>query len=169
MHAGSALVSVLSWLVGAHPDLARILEDAAIQRDVFGISTRTGPGRPLRAIWKALPIVLASSEISLTRKLCFTHERVMPTASHSWNASWPIICKGTWQDRITSGIESMYAVAIPVTAFVTPGPEVTSATPTPSELRAYASAACTAACSWRTRICLTRPWLCKASSVQGHS
>ena len=31
---------------------------------------------------------------------------------------------------ITIGIESMYAVAIPVTALVTPGPEVTNATPT---------------------------------------
>ena len=31
---------------------------------------------------------------------------------------------------ITIGIESMYAVAMPVTALVTPGPEVTSATPT---------------------------------------
>ena len=31
---------------------------------------------------------------------------------------------------ITIGIESMYAVAMPVTALVTPGPDVTSATPT---------------------------------------
>ena len=37
---------------------------------------------------------------------------------------------GTWPVRITIGIESMYAVAMPVTALVTPGPDVTSATPT---------------------------------------
>ena len=35
----------------------------------------------------------------------------------------------------TIGIESMYAVAMPVTALVTPGPEVTSATPIFFELR----------------------------------
>ena len=59
-----------------------------------------------------------------------TQGRVMPTVSHSWNASWPIACVGTWPVMITSGIESMYAVAMPVTALVTPGPDVTSATPT---------------------------------------
>ncbi len=50
-----------------------------------------------------------------------THGRVMPTVSHSWNASWPIACVGTCPVMITSGIESMYAVAMPVTALVTPG------------------------------------------------
>ena len=59
-----------------------------------------------------------------------THGRVMPTVSHSWNASWPIACVGTWPVMTTIGIESMYAVAMPVTALVTPGPDVTSATPT---------------------------------------
>ena len=54
----------------------------------------------------------------------------MPTVSHSWKASWPIACVGTCPVRITIGIESMYAVAMPVTALVTPGPDVTSATPT---------------------------------------
>ncbi len=53
----------------------------------------------------------------------------MPTVSHSWNASWPIAWVGTWPVSTTIGIESMYAVAMPVTALVTPGPEVTSATP----------------------------------------
>ncbi len=65
----------------------------------------------------------------MTRKLCFTHGRVMPTVSHSWNASWPIAWLGTWPEMTTIGIESMYAVARPVTAFVTPGPLVTIATP----------------------------------------
>ena len=37
---------------------------------------------------------------------------------------------------ITIGIESMYAVAMPVTALVTPGPDVTSAQPTLSVERA---------------------------------
>jgi hypothetical protein len=43
------------------------------------------------------------------------------------------------------------ALATPVTPSVTPGPAVMAATPTrPGLQRAQASAACTAACSWRT-------------------
>ena len=71
----------------------------------------------------------------MTRKLCFTQGRVMPTVSHSWNASCPMAWVGTWPLMITIGIESMYAVAIPVTALVTPGPEVTRHTPTLCEDR----------------------------------
>ena len=80
-------------------------------------------------MWNAFFIVEARAFTSFTRKLCFTHGRVMPTVSH-WKASRPIACVGTWPVRITSGIESMYAVAMPVTALVTPGPEVTRQTPT---------------------------------------
>jgi len=100
------------------------------------MSTTTGPGRPVRAMWKAFRIVSASSRTSLTRKLCLTMGRVMPTVSHSWNASSPIAGVGTCPVMITIGIESMYAVAMPVTALVTPGPEVTSATPTSPVARA---------------------------------
>lgn len=49
--------------------------------------------------------------------------------SVSWNASVPTMLLGTWPDRITIGMESMYAVAIPVMALVAPGPEVTNTTP----------------------------------------
>ncbi len=45
----------------------------------------------------------------------------MPTVSHSWKASWPMACVGTWPLMITIGIESMYAVAMPVTALVDAG------------------------------------------------
>ena len=41
----------------------------------------------------------------------------------------------------TKGIESIYAVAIPVIAFVAPGPEVTKATPVLPVARANPSAA----------------------------
>ena len=75
-------------------------------------------------------MVGASSATSLTRKLCFTQGRVMPTVSTSWNASRPMAWVGTWPTRITIGIESMWAVAMPVTALVSPGPEVTRQTPT---------------------------------------
>ena len=80
-------------------------------------------------------MVVARSLTSFTRKLCLTHGRVMPTVSHSWKASWPMACVGTCPVMTTIGIESMYAVAMPVTALVTPGPEVTRHTPTLCELR----------------------------------
>ena len=73
----------------------------------FGISTSTGPGRPVRAMKKAFLMVVARSFTSLTRKLCLTTGRVMPTVSHSWKASWPIAWLGTWPEMTTIGIESM--------------------------------------------------------------
>jgi hypothetical protein len=50
---------------------------------------------------------------------------------------------------VTSGTESSAAVAIPVTAFISPGPTWTSSTPGWPVIRAYPSAACAAACSCR--------------------
>src|SRR5919206_5118602 len=95
----------------------------------FGMSTTTGPGRPVVAMWNAFFIADARSLTSFTSMLCLTMGRVIPTVSHSWNASRPMACVGTWPVITTIGMESMYAVAMPVTALVTPGPEVTSATP----------------------------------------
>ena len=42
----------------------------------------------------------------------------------------PISASGTWPVMQTSGIESIIAVAMPVTRLVAPGPEVATATPT---------------------------------------
>ena len=53
----------------------------------------------------------------------------MPTQSTSWKASLPIAWRGTCPVITTIGAESMWAVAIPVTALVAPGPEVTRTTP----------------------------------------
>ena len=53
----------------------------------------------------------------------------MPTVSHSWKASLPIRCVGTWPVMQTSGMESIMASVSGVTMLVAPGPEVTSATP----------------------------------------
>ena len=53
----------------------------------------------------------------------------MPTVSHSWKASEPIRWVGTWPVITTSGMESIRASTMPVTALVAPGPEVTSTTP----------------------------------------
>jgi hypothetical protein len=63
----------------------------------------------------------------------------------------------------TTGIESMHAVAMPVTVFVAPGPEVTRHTPIFPDARAYPSAMWTAPCSCRVRRCRTFVFL-KSSS-----
>ena len=62
-------------------------------------------------------------------KLCFTIGREIPTMSVSWKPSVPMSELWTWPEITIMGIESMKAVAIPVMAFVAPGPEVTSTTP----------------------------------------
>ena len=49
----------------------------------------------------------------------------MPVVSHSWKASLPIRCVGTWPEKMTSGTLSISASVMPVTALVAPGPEVT--------------------------------------------
>src|SRR6202795_4679674 len=53
----------------------------------------------------------------------------------------------------TRGTESILASAIPVTRLVAPGPLVAMATPTLPVVRAYPSAANTAPCSCRVRMC----------------
>ena len=52
------------------------------------------------------------------------------------------------------GEESAYAVAIPVTRLVAPGPDVAKQTPAFLFILAYPSAICAAACSCLTKICL---------------
>ena len=95
-----------------------------------GTSTSTGPGRPVRATWKASWITCGISRGSSTWKECFTTGIVMPTVSASWKPSVPIRSVRTWPVRNTVGTESSIASAIAVTRFVAPGPEVASATPT---------------------------------------
>ncbi len=55
---------------------------------------------------------------------------VMPVLSTSWKLSRPSIDRGTLPVMATIGVESRNAVAMPVTRFVTPGPEVAITTPT---------------------------------------
>ena len=94
------------------------------------ISTRTGPGRPSFAILKALLSVSASSFTSFTIKLCLVIGITIPAISTSWKLSLPRRGRVTLQVIATIGIESIMAVAIPVTRFVAPGPEVAKHTPT---------------------------------------
>ena len=55
---------------------------------------------------------------------------VTPVTSDSWNASEPTSLLPTWPVMHTIGELSIIAVAMPVTMFVAPGPDVAIATPT---------------------------------------
>ena len=70
-------------------------------------STRTGPGRPVEATWKASPMVRAMSSGLVTRKLCLVTGIVMPEMSASWNPSVPIRLVDTCPVIATTGTESM--------------------------------------------------------------
>ena len=96
----------------------------------LGMSTSTGPGRPVDARWNASAIVRGISAGSVTRKLCLVIGMVMPQMSASWNASVPISARLCWPVMATTGTESMLASASGVTRFVAPGPEVAMHTPT---------------------------------------
>ena len=61
----------------------------------FGMSTSTGPGRPVEARWKASMNTRGMSSTFVTRYECFTIGRKMPVVSASWKASVPIRCDGT--------------------------------------------------------------------------
>ena len=107
----------------------------------FGISISTGPGLPDCAISNALRIVFARSLTFFTIKLYFVIGIVIPVMSISWKLSFPRSGTPTLQVIATIGIESINAVAIPVTRFVAPGPLVAKHTPTLPVARAYPSAA----------------------------
>ena len=96
----------------------------------FGRSIRTGPGRPVEAMWNASRTLSAMSAGSFTRKLCFVMGIVMPVMSASWKASLPTTGVGTCPVIATSGTESIFASAIGVTRLVPPGPDVAMHTPT---------------------------------------
>ena len=96
----------------------------------FAKSMRTGPGRPDMARRKASRIVGATSLADPTKKLCLVMGSVTPVMSSSWNESVPIWPVETLPVIATSGTESRNAVAMPVTRFVAPGPDVAMQTPT---------------------------------------
>ena len=56
----------------------------------LGMSTSTGPGRPVVAMWNAWRMASGMSSARVTSSLCLVTPRVMPTVSHSWNASVPM-------------------------------------------------------------------------------
>src|SRR5579884_4288706 len=73
---------------------------------------------------------MAISSALRTRKLCLVMGCVTPMTSVSWKASRPINGRATCPVMATTGVESMKAVASPVTRFVAPGPLVATQTPT---------------------------------------
>ena len=94
------------------------------------MSIRTGPGRPVRARWKASRIARGISSGCWIMKECLTIGMVMPIVSASWKPSVPSSSVRTWPVMKTTGTESIIASAIGVTRFVAPGPDVASETPT---------------------------------------
>ena len=94
------------------------------------MSTTTGPGRPLRAMWNAVRSVCSTLVSSVTRKTCFAQAAMMLKTGASWNASVPIAIRGTCPQMSTIGTESAWQSRTGVTELVAPGPEVTSDTPT---------------------------------------
>jgi hypothetical protein len=71
------------------------------------MSTSTGPGRPVEAMWNASAIVRPMSSALVTRKLCLVIGMVMPAMSASWKASVPIDLLATCPVIATIGTESM--------------------------------------------------------------
>src|SRR6201987_3994552 len=96
----------------------------------------TGPGRPVRAISKAVRTVASSLSGSVTKKTCLATAPMMDDTGASWNASEPIEAVGTWPQITTIGTESASESRTGGTVLVAPGPEVTMQTPTRPEARA---------------------------------
>ncbi len=78
----------------------------------------------------------------------------MGASSPAWSTSCmapiPVCGRGTLPEMTSNGTPAAQALAMPVAAFVTPGPAVTMATPTVPVTSPAACAMKTAAPSWRT-------------------
>src|SRR5664279_5002986 len=90
----------------------------------IGMSSRTGPGRPVEAMWKASWTYSGICRGSVTWKECLTKGSVEPRMSASWKPSVPIRSVRTWPVMKTVGTESIIAAASAVTRLVAPGAEV---------------------------------------------
>ena len=87
-------------------------------------------------MWNASAMAGAMSSTSSTSTLCLTIGIVMPVMSASWKPSRPSSHETTCPVMQTSGTESIHALAMPVTRFVAPGPDVAQQTPALPETRA---------------------------------
>jgi hypothetical protein len=94
------------------------------------MSMTTGPGRPVRAISKAVRTVASRRSGSVTRNTCLATAPISAATGASWKASVPMAAVGTWPQITTMGTESAMQSRTGVTVLVAPGPEVTMQTPT---------------------------------------
>jgi hypothetical protein len=94
-----------------------------------GISTKTGPGRPVSACRIAVVSTSGIWRVSLTVQEPLVMGRSRSTCSTSWSDPSPRSPSGAAPPIRSTGLRAEYALAMPVTASVTPGPAVTTATP----------------------------------------
>lgn len=122
-----------------------------------GISRNTGPGTPVVALRNAMARKSGMRRVSGTWIDHLVIDRSRVTWSISCNEPMPEKKRGPCPPMRIIGTPPRIALAAAVTASVTPGPAVTTATPGLPVARAHPSAAWPAACSCRkstTRI----PW-----------
>ena len=100
-----------------------------VMRRSTGISTKTGPGRPVSAVRMAVVSTSGIWRVSATDHEPLVMGRSRPTCSVSWSAPSPRSPSGAAPPMRSTGLRAEYALATPVTASVTPGPAVTTATP----------------------------------------
>ena len=128
---------------------------SVVIRRSTGISTKTGPGRPERAVRIAVVRTSGICRVSATVNAPFVIGLSSATCSISCSAPSPRRPSGAAPPMSSIGLRAAKALATPVTASVTPGPGATIATPMPRVRRAYASVQCAAACSWRVSMTAT--------------
>ena len=102
----------------------------------LGMSTRTAPFRPVFAMWNAVLTAYGISSGDLTCTLYLVTLALTPIMSHSWKPSLPMTSLFTCPVNAATGLESIWALARPVTRFVAPGPLVAMHTPTLLRTRA---------------------------------
>ncbi len=88
--------------------------------------------------------------VSLTVSADLTNDSTTGMWSNSCSEPEPQRISGARPPRTQTGEPLAWAPAIALTPFVTPGPAVSAATPTPRVALAKPSAANAAVCSWRT-------------------
>ena len=92
--------------VAGHGRHALARRSGARRSASLGMSTTTGPGRPLRATSKAVRRVASSLSASVTRNTCLAQAPMMLAIGASWKASVPMAAVGTWPQITTMGMES---------------------------------------------------------------
>ncbi len=86
---------------------------------------------------------------------CFVTDATIGTWSSSWSDPEPHRARGARPPITVTGVPFSAAVVIALIPFVTPGPAVSAATPTPRVTFAHPSAAKPAVCSWRVSTSVT--------------